>query len=363
MPQRHVPTYPQVEVQTAALPRRPWRYTLTPTLLARLVEIGVAQGELNAAPLNFHRRRERLAQARRERIFLEVKQYYRSVTMGEVEAVLSGEHVRTPRPDILNAIRHAVVAEDAFANYAHSETSLTPELAVAYASIHSAIPGGEPTRWLPLHPGERAQVLALHRRAVVVPQAVRDVFAWVDGDAFLAKPGVLRMAALFRLLHLTLRWSAIEVLHHELRATGIDRHGFLVGSRAGLAGLVFTSDQSAAVSEGDFTEFFELFAEQLAVALRQTGEELGRLRGGEAHLPWEVVRPPDALDAAIVKVLERATDAGSALIAQRLGRDAPPLRTLQRRLSQMVSDGLVLKAGVRKNATYSLPNRSGAGYR
>ena len=346
-------TYPQVEVQTAALPRRPWKYALTPTLLDRLVEIGIAQGELNAAPLNFHRRRDRLARARRERIFLEVKQYFRSVTIAEVESVLEGAHIHTPRTDILNAIRHAVVAEDAFANYAHSEARLTPELAVAYASIHRAIPEGEATRWLPLHPGERAQMLALHRRAVVVPPTVHDIFAWVDGDAYLSKSAVLRMAALFWLLHIGLHWPATEVLHHELRASGIDRFGYLIGSRTGLGALVFTSHESG--SDGDFTEYFELFTKRLAEVMRETANELGRLRKDEANLPWEVVTPPDQLDAAIVKVLERARDAGSALIAERLGRDAPPLRTLQRRLGRLVADGLVLKRGARKNATYSLP--------
>lgn len=363
MPQRRaVPTYPPVEVATAALPPRPWRYTLTPTLLDRLVEIGVAQGELNAAPLTFHRRRDTLSRARNERVFLEVKQFYRSVTMAEVESVFSGEHVRTPRNDILNAIRHAVVAEDAFANYSHSGARLTAELAVAYASIHLAIPGGEPTRWLPLLPGERSQVLALHRRAVAVPQAVHDVFAWVDGDAFLAKSAVLRMAALFWFLHQLLRWPAIEVLHHELRATGIDRHGFLVTSGTGLSSLVETSHRSGAAIEGDLTGFFERFAEELAVLLRTMSDSFGRLRNNEEHLPWEVVSPPDALDAAIVKVLERTSNAGSAAIVQRLGRDAPPLRTLQRRLNRMVRDGLVLKRGARKSATYSVPNRYGTVY-
>lgn len=347
------PTYPQVEVQTAALPRRPWRFSLTPTLLDRLVEIGVAQGELNAAPLTFHRRRDRLARARRERIFLEVKQYFSSVTMAEVESVLEGAHIRTPRNNILNAIRHAVVAEDAFANYAHSGARLTPELAVAYASLHRAIPEGETTRWLPLHPGERAQMLALHRRSVVVPPTVREVFAWVDSDAHLEKSAVLRMAALFWLLRVGLHWPATELLHHELRATGIDRHGYLIGSRTGLGGLVSGSNDSG--FDGDFTEYFESFTQRLAEVMRETANELGRLRKDEAHLPWEVVTPPDQVDAAIIKVLERARDAGSAGIAERLGKDAPPLRTLQRRLGRLVHDGLVLKQGSRKNATYSLP--------
>lgn len=346
-------TYPQVEVQTAALPRRPWRFSLTPALLDRLVEIGVAQGEVNAAPLTFHRRRDRLARARRERIFLEVKQYFSSVTMAEVESVLEGAHIRTPRTNILNAIRHAVVAEDAFANYAHSGARLTPELAVAYASIHRAIPEGEATRWLPLLAGERAQMLALHRRSVVVPQPVRDVFAWVDADAHLAKSAVLRTAALFWLLRTGLHWPATEVLHHELRASGIDRHGYLVGSRTGLGALVSTSHTSG--SEGDFTEYFELFTQRLAEVMRETANELGRLRKDETHLPWEVVTPPDQLDVAIIRVLERARDVGSAVIAERLGRDAPPLRTLQRRLGRLVHDGLLLKQGARKNATYSLP--------
>ncbi len=362
MPQRRgVPTYPPVEVATAGLPPRPWRYTLTPTLLERLVQIGVAQGELNAAPLNFHRRRDELARARHARVFLEVKQFYRSVTMAEVESVFSGEHVRTPRNDILNAIRHAVVAEDAFANYAHSETRLTPELAVAYASISRAILG-MPTRWLTLNPRERAQVLALHRRAVVVPQEVRDLFAWVDGDAFLSKSAPLRMAALFWLLNHLLRWPAIEVLHHELRATGLDRNGFLVTSGTGLSHLVVTSLGAASAREGDFTEYFELFAEELAILLRRMSDELGRLRHAEEHLPWEVVSPPDQLDADVMKVLERTSNAGSATIAQRLGRNAPPLRTLQRLLSRLVRDGLLLKRGGRKNATYSLPIRTETAY-
>jgi hypothetical protein len=131
-----------------------------------------------------------------------------------------------------------------------------------------------------MHPGERAQMLALHRRSVVVPPTVREVFAWVDSDAHLEKSAVLRMAALFWLLRVGLHWPATELLHHELRATGIDRHGYLIGSRTGLGGHVSASNDSGFA--GDFTEYFESFTQRLAEVMRETANELGRLRKDEA---------------------------------------------------------------------------------
>jgi hypothetical protein len=90
-------------------------------------------------------------------------------------------------------------------------------------------------------------------------------------------------------------------------------------------------------------------------------EALGRVRDNEEHLPWKVVAPPDALDAHLYEVVERLGQAGSAAIVAGLGKNAPPLRTVQRRLQKLVSDGVLAKRGARKNAVYTLAGRDGSG--
>ena len=69
------------------------------------------------------------------------------------------------------------------------------------------------------------------------------------------------------------------------------------------------------------------------------------------------VAPPDELDARLYEVLERLGHGGSAAIVEALGADAPPLRTVQRRLQKLVSDGVLTKRGARKNAVYVLADR------
>lgn len=44
-----------------------------------------------------------------------------------------------------------------------------------------------------------------------------------------------------------------------------------------------------------------------------------------------------------------------------LGKNAPPLRTVQRRLQKRLSDGVLAKRGARKNAVCTLAGREGSG--
>jgi hypothetical protein len=109
---------------------------------------------------------------------------------------------------------------------------------------------------------------------------------------------------------------------------------------------------------GDLTKYFEHFSLALEEVLRERLAELGRVWDNEAHLPWKVIEPPDALDARLFETVERLGQAGSAAIVQALGSEVPPLRTIQRRLQKLVGDGILAKRGARKNAVYTLAGRA-----
>jgi hypothetical protein len=113
----------------------------------------------------------------------------------------------------------------------------------------------------------------------------------------------------------------------------------------------------ANADKGELTSYFEHFAQVLGQLLSERLESLGRVQELESHLPWKLVQPPDALDARIFEVVGRLGQAGSVAIAEALGAEAPPLRTLQRRLQRLVSDGVLTRRGARKNALYLLPNQ------
>jgi len=57
------------------------------------------------------------------------------------------------------------------------------------------------------------------------------------------------------------------------------------------------------------------------------------------------------------EVVDRLGAAGSTAIAAGLGNNAPPMRTVQRRLQKMVRERTIVKHGARKTATYSVPGR------
>lgn len=351
------------------LPAQPWRYTITPRLVILLTRIAEAAGEMRAVPISYYRRKELEARARRLRILWVVGWRYVSVKPEEVEAVLGGARLVDRREPIAEAIRRAAIVEDALAHFAteiHGDQRLTPELAMAYERAGLAMPGFNTGRWMEYSTRERAKVLDLHRREITVPPAVRALFDWADADPLVSTSTVLRAATIFwGLTLLCPSWRGVSVvLHHELRVGRVDPYGLLMLTEASEAQrelLTAPARATAAADEGDFTTYFERFASALEGVLSERLRELGRVQNTESHLPWKVTAPPDALDAHVYEAVERLGQAGSAAIVAALGRHAAPLRTVQRRLQKLVSDGVLSKRGARKNAIYTLAGRDGTG--
>ncbi len=352
------------------LPPQPWRYTITPNLVDSLTHIADAAGQMTAAPLSYYRRKELEARAKRMRILWVVGWSWKSVKPEEVEAVLGGARLVDKREPIAEAIRRAAIVEDALAHYSTAriggDNRLTPELAMAYERASQGTSSLREARWMAYSMRERGKLLDLHKDASKVPPAVNILFDWTNQDPLVSRSAVLRAATLYwglKLLYPAWR-SASVVLHHELRAGRLDANGLLMLTEATepQRELLDTARINLLeTDEGDLTKYFELFTSALWRVLWERLEALGRARDNEEHLPWRIVAPPDALDARLYEVVERIGQAGSAAIVIGLGKDAPPLRTVQRRLQKLVSDGVLAKRGARKNAVYTLAGRDGAG--
>jgi hypothetical protein len=151
-------------------------------------------------------------------------------------------------------------------------------------------------------------------------------------------------------------YAAGEIaVHHQLRAGDYDPHGLVVDPKSArpMTALLDRSRETMALAEqGDLTAFFERFAKTYEWLVHERLFELGRVRDVEAILPCKIVAPPDALDARIVEIVSRLREVGAAAIAEALGAEVPAMRTLQRRLGKLVSEGTLGRRGSRKTAVY-----------
>lgn len=193
---------------------------------------------------------------------------------------------------------------------------------------------------------------ALHvyttRPRVTVPPEMRRLFDWVAAEPLVRESTVLRAAMYFWGMgkHFG-QWNSVStVLMHEFCVGRVDPYGLLSLSCAteaqrNMQGSAF--DGQAMDSTGDFTTIFETFVSALDLVLRERVEQLGRITDNAAYLPWQVVAPPDELEARMFDVVQRLGTAGSTGIVAALGSDVPPMRTV--------------KNGARKMATYSVPGR------
>jgi hypothetical protein len=382
-PSRHRRRYPTLtdeqyrrSFRAEELPPQPWKYTITPRLVQNLVRVADAAGQMRASPLSYYRQRELAAQAKRMRV-----QWYasgtRGVTAEEVDAVLRGARLPEKRQAAREMIARAALVEDALAHFTSTTAKgrrLTPEVAMVYRFCTlGRAPGipapkglqlGEPN-WTLFAPRERAKLLDTQREATEVRPEVKAIFDWADHDPLVSSSTVLRAATIFwGLTLLDPSWHAVSVvLHHEFRVGDIDASGLLMLTEATVAQrelLTTPSDRMVTADEGDLTSYFEEFSWSLSLVLGERLEQLGRVQSNEAFLPWKVVAPSDELDAQLYDVLERLGKAGSAAILKALGSDAPPLRTVQRRLQKLVGDGVFAKRGARKNAVYALADRDPA---
>ncbi len=217
-------------------------------------------------------------------------------------------------------------------------------------------------RWCSFTTRERERLLDLHLERTTVPPEVRRLFDWVAAEPMVRESTVLRAANYFwgMAKHFG-QWNSVRtVLMHEFCVGRVDPYGLLSLSCAteaqrNLQGSAF--DGQAMDSTGDFTTMFEKFVSALDLVLRERVEQLGRITDNGAYLPWQVVAPPDELEARMFDVVQRLGTACSTAIVAALGSDVPPMRTVQRRLQKMVRERTIVKNGARKMATYSVPGR------
>lgn len=351
------------------LPPLPWTYTLTPTLVQNLMRVADAAGQLRAAPLSYYRQKELAAQAKRMRIAWSSG---RVATLEEIDVVLRGARLPERRASLEEPILRAALAEDALEHFTANGTNdrrLTPEIAMVYRACSG---GGDPPGIPPLKrgrfgrpswslygPRERAKLLDTARSTVTVPPQVKEIFDWANHDELVSKVPVLRAATIFWGLTLVdSTWKQVSiVLHHELRVGRVDPNGVLMLTEATVAQhelLSTPASRMVRADQGDLTKYFEEFTWSLSLVLEEVCERLGLIHGNERFLPWKVAAPTDNLDVKLHDAVERLGKAGSAAIVEALGEGAPPLRTVQRRLARLVSDGVLVKRGARKNAIYSL---------
>lgn len=352
---------PASRTRTTTLPRQPWRYTLTPALAKSLVRAGEYVGELRALPISFLRRVDLEAEARRARILGRTAHEYSSVSAREVDAVLAGAVLAPRRRGIMDRIRGAAIVEDALDRYAIRDAYLTAAHARAYAEALTARFSASSRVWSAFSGRQRRHLLDLVARSAEPTPELSRVLSWVDADDLGASSAVLRSATTYWGMSLLGWYDAAEVgVHHQLRAGGYDPHGLVIGPRSAprmLEVLDRTPETMDLADGGDFTALFERFAARYESLVHGRLLELGRVRDIEAHLPWTIVAPPDALDARLVELVERRGQVGSAEIEKALGRDAPPLRTLQRRLGKLVAGGTIGRRGSRKTALYIAAER------
>lgn len=339
-----------------------WRFRMTPRLMSQLLLTARLAGELSCAPLTFYRRQELTAKVRRDRILWVSTAAATNVTMREVDDVLRGGPLDARRERVAEAIRRAAIAEEALQTYtrSHHGKPLSAELAMAYQTVERACPTRDLRRWFSFAERERARLLDLHLENTTVPAEVRRLFDWADAEPMVSQSRVLRAAVGFwGMANAFNRWPSVStLLMHEFRVGEVDPHGLLSLSCATDA----QRDLQASAFEwpddtGDFTEMFERFVSALFFVMHERVAQLGRITDNTAYLPWQVVAPPDALEARMFEVVERLGTARSAAIVESLGANAPPMRTVQRRLQKMVRERTIVKHGARKTATYSVPGR------
>lgn len=358
------------------LPPQPWRYSLTPRLVLNLTRVADAAGQMRASPLSYYRQKELAARAKRMRILWNVSQLHGNVTHEEIEAVLKGARLVDRRRSTGEAIARAALVEDALAHFSAPsarDRRLTAEVAMVYwfCSSGFSTPGVPPPKgtswgtapnWKLFSARERTKLLELQKEATRVPPKVKALFDWANQDPLVSQSAVLRAATLYWGLTLLYPdWRSVSVvLHHEFRVGDVDANGLLMLTEATVEQhelLTTPSHRMVRADDGDLTNYFEEFSSALMRVLWERLEQLGRVQDNESHLPWKIVAPPDELDARLYEVLERIGHGGSAAIIEALGSGAPPLRTVQRRLQKLVSDGVLTKRGARKNAVYALADR------
>ncbi len=341
------------------LPIATLAYRLTPQLVRGLTWAHRTAGEIAGLRLSYYNLRKLQIEARHERITWMVNASGHSITMEEVARVVAGDLLPRRRSGAMEWTRRASLLCDAVDRGSEWGRSTTPEICSTYMELAQR---GD-SSWVRHVGSPRTAAMEIPRDVVDVPEQIRRVCEWIDEDDLVSDEPVLRAATLnwaLTAIYPTSKLLGIDaVVDHELRAGSIDKHGLLVlrGTGQGTSALHWGSVNMAEADRGDLTPYFETFANRLADALVELRDRLRARQDDEERLPWLTMRPPDELDRQIFEAVESL---GSALARQILDQinDPPPLRTLQRRLHKLCTNGLITKHGGRRDAFYRLTERS-----
>lgn len=337
-------------------------FELTPELVAELTRASREAGALGATPLSYYGRRRLVAEARVRRIadWAEIGNAPR--VLDELAHVLQGDVLPRERAVAMGHMRRAAFMHELTAELALRNGPTTVDAFARYAALVS----GEVTesRWAQLGQMWQAGVVESLTKAAV-PPSVRQLYSWVDGQPHVRRQPLLRVAVLHwglnRIAPEHVARQVVEaIVHQELCAEGFDGGGLFVRVDLPSAREAFRLDAVTTLdadSRGDLTHLFEHFAWRMADALVECRKSLTAEQTAEARVPWLATPPPDALDRRIFEVLERRGTGRAQDVLADLGADAPPLRTLQRRLQAMVLNGLVEMRGSRKAACYRVAER------
>lgn len=189
---------------------------------------------------------------------------------------------------------------------------------------------------------------------------IREVYERLYAEPLLASEAILRAGVLYAALREVYpgRRAAMgvaAVAYHELIAGGLDpSHGLVFPYGLEHNPLYYerfrrAHDVEVMLDTGDATALVTTFAAALRRALADQHQRVLRKVLGHQRQ----IATLDALDREIVGVLETLGPASSRELAGAM-ESPPPLRTLQRRLQNLVGQGLVHKTGSRKGARYLL---------
>jgi hypothetical protein len=341
---------------SSGLPFDLLNHALTREYVQALAHANWLAGYVDGIRLHPYSQRRLQQQTKLRRIFRMVKRsrLQLQVTPDQLRQVLLGERLPPDYERHQERIMCCAVLCDAAER--RGDRVSTPADAQAYLEYSA---GDAPPRLVRFVGKDWSGLLDQYVSKWRVPDAVERLYAWLAADPALAEAGIPRAATIYWGLSATegttsTRAGLDALLDHELRAAGFDGRGLLLldDQQTGPDELDGRSDRPGAFDfSGDLTPLFTDFARAISDGLEEVRKQVAQARDRHDRLPWMETRMPDDLDRQIFAIIEQAGTVTSQAVLTGLP-DPPPLRTLQRRLQALVSDGLVVRVGGRKNATY-----------
>jgi hypothetical protein len=354
LPENHVTTDEPPPIDLAKL-----RFEMSPFLVTYLVKAGRESGAIAATPLSDYTLRRLAAEARVRRIASALPITPTREHLDEVARVANGAVLPRNRWDVMGRIQRATVLHEVVAQFASRGGAANAASVATYLGILRHDPSS--AQWERVMAPRGADFFET-LPALPPDPWVNTLFEWIAKQEHLAFQPLLRAALLNwalarRFPYGTERPAIHAVVYQELRDFEVDGRRLLVLADTPQGQRALRTDDGVAFEanyHGDLTALFEQFADNVGQALAAVRKALVAEAGRESRQPWMAVPPPDELDRRIFDAIERRKQARAQEILVDLDEPRPPLRTLQRRIQQLVQSGLLEKHGSRKAAHYSI---------